>query len=374
MLRADALADAPRLRKFARRATRYENAYAQATYTVPSHMTLLTGLDPFAHAALDNGVPAARRAPLLSERLRAAGYQTAAFTDGFVDAASFGAGFDAFENDQGDFRKPTGDNFARAAAWLAARRAPDRPFFLFVHSYVVHDHFRDARGVRRSASEAYFAGEARLEKTYRASYRAAVREADRRLGALLAALPPDAAVLVTSDHGENILEPHAGDFDLEHTMPWEPALRVPLIARAPGQTDGESVGCVAPLGESATTLAEWAGLPAGGPRLPRAGEPCRPPLFFFLGRRDGLAAGVRRGADKLIVEFPRGGGERARLFDAQADPGETRELSAERPAAARELRALLAARFEETGFDPRRPRPEPDAATAEALRRAGYLR
>ena len=74
----------------------------------------------------------------LAERLRNAGYRTAAFTGGAYVAAGFGfgQGFEIYEDhDEGIEGGPEGIAGA-ALAW--SRSVKDVPFFLFVHTYVVH--------------------------------------------------------------------------------------------------------------------------------------------------------------------------------------------------------------------------------------------
>ena len=74
--------------------------------TLPSHMSLLTGLDPFAHGirpavANDNQVRVlAPRSPVLAEVLRDSGYQTLGLADNanVMTLMGFGRGFDTFDN------------------------------------------------------------------------------------------------------------------------------------------------------------------------------------------------------------------------------------------------------------------------------------
>jgi len=136
----------PRIDRFAAEAVRYANAYAPAPWTLPSHVALLTGRHP-----LDVGIRDLRSAipdgvATLAERLRGAGYATAAFVDsrprGFVGAErGFARGFDAFVHEptrsQGGFRDDMAATVDAALAWLDAREAA-RPFFVFLHTKSVH--------------------------------------------------------------------------------------------------------------------------------------------------------------------------------------------------------------------------------------------
>ncbi|HEX6882523.1 MAG TPA: sulfatase-like hydrolase/transferase [Planctomycetota bacterium] len=113
----------------------FENAFTPAAWTLVAHMTMLTGLNPKQH-----GVDRAERAlspdaPLLAERLRAAGYQTLGFyRPGWIHPRhGFERGFDVFQAHQ---------TVEEAEAHLfeeLARRSPERPTFTFLHLFDVHN-------------------------------------------------------------------------------------------------------------------------------------------------------------------------------------------------------------------------------------------
>ena len=76
-------------------------AQASAPVTLPSHATILTGLYPPAHGALDNGVYSLPDdVPTLATLLRDRGYQTAAVVGAFVLHGEFGLdrGFDSYDD------------------------------------------------------------------------------------------------------------------------------------------------------------------------------------------------------------------------------------------------------------------------------------
>lgn len=89
----------PHLRRLAARATVYHRHYAGGSYTVPGTASLLTGLTPWRHRAwhlLGTTTPEAQVFNVFG-RLRAAGYQTLAFTQNiFADIllSQFGADLD----------------------------------------------------------------------------------------------------------------------------------------------------------------------------------------------------------------------------------------------------------------------------------------
>jgi len=72
-------ADAPALSALAQRGVRFDNAVAHAVMTLPSHTSILTGLDPSRHGVHDNhGFRASDVLDTWAERLQAEGYATGA--------------------------------------------------------------------------------------------------------------------------------------------------------------------------------------------------------------------------------------------------------------------------------------------------------
>jgi arylsulfatase A-like enzyme len=175
-LRADHLAPhgatgiaTPAISRFARESLLFENAFTDGSWTVPAVSSLLTGRYPTEHGVRSWHDRLADEEVTIAERLREAGYQTAAIVGSFPRVRSFGfaQGFDrnddAVDNPMGG-AEPTGDpdaddgwfeermeGFLRwmgaasdfkgyredsevaslALAWLDAK--PRRPFFLWVH-------------------------------------------------------------------------------------------------------------------------------------------------------------------------------------------------------------------------------------------------
>jgi arylsulfatase A-like enzyme len=143
-LRADGDADAPTrmpfLASLARHGVSFPEAITPSAWTVPSIVSLLTGLLPSAHGADDAMPSPALRlrdsvttyAEVLSETY---GYETAAFLGGPWYGTSYGF-FQGFEKGGNRFALQGTEEVV--GAW-AAERDPDRPFFLFLHTFEVHD-------------------------------------------------------------------------------------------------------------------------------------------------------------------------------------------------------------------------------------------
>ena len=225
----------PAFDALAKRGVVFEDALAPAPWTLPSHMTMLTGLDPVAHGVRGQGDALGHGVRLVTERLSAAGYATAGFTDGgFLDRRhGFARGFDRYEDERAaggvnGFRRFSGE----LLAWMEEQQ--DSPYFLFVHTLDAHapyqrtdpavleqfrkrpqpagpdDHWlsttRHMTFERKMGIHRY----ARLSQLLN-DYDAGVHVADRGLGQVLALLErtgrlEDALVIVTSDHGESFLD------------------------------------------------------------------------------------------------------------------------------------------------------------------------
>jgi arylsulfatase A-like enzyme len=161
-LRADAVAPSrsgpallPSVAEFARDATAFADATAAAPWTGPSVASLVTGLLPSRHG-LDVGFDEAASkvmspaVPTLATRLRAEGWFTSACTAGgwVTPLQGLGQGFDYFSS---DFDRMDPGEFV--AQWQE-RRPKDRPYLLFLHTFVAHDPYGDKSGAEQGRCSA----------------------------------------------------------------------------------------------------------------------------------------------------------------------------------------------------------------------------
>ncbi|MDY6769728.1 MAG: sulfatase-like hydrolase/transferase, partial [Candidatus Nanohaloarchaea archaeon] len=77
---SDAVEFTPHLDRFADDAVVYEDAVAQAPWTLPSHASMFTGLYPWEHDATQKNLYLETDQELLAERFDDAGYRTACYT------------------------------------------------------------------------------------------------------------------------------------------------------------------------------------------------------------------------------------------------------------------------------------------------------
>lgn len=349
----------------------FEHAFSQVPLTLPSHLSMLSGLLPAAHGVRDNTgyrFDAAAH-PWTPAALRAAGYRTGGFASAFVlrQETGFAAGFETYDadldlgtsSDLAGAQRPGRVTVERAIAWLRAE--PKATPFLFVHLYEPHTPYRP---------------EPPFDRIYGDPYDGEIATADARVGDLLAELKrlglyDRALIVLISDHGEGL-----GDHgEKEHgLLLYREALQVPLVVKLPGSARrGERIAAPAQTLDLAPTLLAVAGLPVD-PRMP--GLDLR-----ALGGDDASTRSIvsetfypllHYGWSELVsvLEFPYQliDGPDPELYDLANDPGATRNL---RDDQRRRLHALRAVAREHT-VAPASPMLE-DAETTRRLAALGYL-
>lgn len=251
----------PTLDRLAAGGTLFETAIAPAPWTLPSHLTMLSGVYACVHG-LVTGSPIQRLPadlPTLPQLLHRRGYATAAFTEGgYLLPDVFKPGFDVFSS-QSAAERAVERTVSAAQRWLALNARA--PFLLFVHTYQLHAPYQSPPPHRGMFARPGVAGtEAQLD-----AYDAALHYADATLAPLLAALTElriedRTIVIVTSDHGEAFNE--HGTVQHGNAM-YDEVLRVPFIWRAPGLVAvGRRVDTLVGLIDVVPTLFDLLGIPA----------------------------------------------------------------------------------------------------------------
>lgn len=228
----------PNLDAFARESVLYRNAYATCSWTKPSTTSLLTGLDCRAHGVLAAFDPLPPEAPYLPALLQERGYNTAGFScnhwicegDGYARGCAdwwhyYGLGTPLPLRDRGG---EVDDAVAvnRAIPWI---QSSNSPWFCYMHLMGGHAPYH-------LPARADDFGESPLDQ-----YDAKLRYVDRQLGRLLAEVPPNTVVIITSDHGEEFGE-HGG---IGHGQTLhDEVIHVPLIIRWPGHEPRVETGLV----------------------------------------------------------------------------------------------------------------------------------
>jgi arylsulfatase A-like enzyme/Tfp pilus assembly protein PilF len=319
----------PTLDGLAARGVRFAAAISPVPLTLPSHTSLMTGLDPPHHGVRHNSVfRLAGDVPTVAERMQAAGFATAAFVGAFVLEARFGLdrGFDVYDDrmagrrsgEVGYAERPADQVVDAALAWL--EDAPPR-FFLWVHFYDPHQVYAPPPGFT-----------------------------DFQLGRLLAALEErfgegGTLVLATSDHGESLGE--HGEPTHSYSL-YDATQRVPLLLAGSGVPAARVVETQVRLQDVAPTLL---GLAGAEPLAGATGQDLAP--LWEGGARaeervayaETLATRLDNGWSPLFAV--RSGGfkyvraPRPELYDLAADPRERRNLADADPARSAALSRLL---------------------------------
>ncbi len=280
----------PFIDSLASRGVLFENAYVQLPGTLPSHMSIFTGLHPAEHNVYPPDGVLSDRIKTLPEVFLANGFRTAGHTEGGYVNGDFGfaRGFNEF-NDQALFIETDLERtFARGLEFLQRQAKEDR-FFLFLHTYSVHDPYADLRMELAHFPPAYgslyWQGEppegaveptgplltklnesstppsAEVTEYYRAAYDAQIRYLDDVLSGFVAALEgmglmDEVTIVLTSDHGEELGE--HGKF--LHSQIYRETLHVPLIVLHPGLEGGRRIRELVQSIDLAPTLYQLAGI------------------------------------------------------------------------------------------------------------------
>jgi len=275
----------PQLSSFASNGLVFERHYSSTSTTQPTHASLLTGLHPWQHGVLRNGMVLADDHATLAEILSAEGYWTGAAVASYPITAQFGfgRGFDQFDEDLGSTEVAAagghGGELFRLADKVTGRAlelletAPQTDQFLWFHYFDPHAPYGDtgtSRPLRMAALKTRAElGDAQnplpVERMWQL-YGEDVEFLDKHLGQLIETLLADESfrthVIITADHGENLGEGgkvgHGNDVS-------EAEVHVPLLILSPAVEPGRRDDPCGSVDLFATVLA-LAGVEAGPQR------------------------------------------------------------------------------------------------------------
>ena len=331
-------AQTPNLDRLAREGLLFERVETAAPITLPAHVSLLSGLYPFAHGVRNNGnFRLDDSIPTVAMALRNAGFQTAAFVSAFVLDRQYGLDRGFTEYDDRFALERRGDATAAAAASWFEHHAADRPpFFVWVHLYDPHDPYDPPPPFRDAFSTRPYDGEIAFD--------------DRVIGTLLdrldaSKLLASTLVAVVGDHGESLGEHR----EATHGMfVYEAAARVPMIIWRPGTVPARRITPLVRTIDLAPTLLALADtrgldgiegrslLPLVEGRSPAGAngayaETYFPRLFMNWSPLRSLRDDRWKFIDAPVPE----------LYDLSTDPGETTNLGPREPARLAAMRRAL---------------------------------
>ncbi len=426
-------ATSPNLDKLAADGVRFERASSASSWTLPSHMTLMTSLTLAHHGVLHEDWNADPSIITLADLLREKGYATGAFTAGGYVGSRFGfaKGFDFYIEAGMATEQPRAAAFLsnKASAWLG--RNADKKFFLFLHTYQPHDpysspapwgqallppgarftaiDFRDFLGPHGDYRRLSDADRANVVGLYDGDIRftdeAFIGPLVKRLRDL--GLYDRTLIVVTSDHGEEFFD--HGSWLHGRTL-YEEQLHVPLIIKRPGsRSRGLTVPDRVQAPDVLPTILDELRIPFPGgrldgqslvPLLKGRALAAREILIELYGRDEfplplkgadpclkmavlvnGPFKLIYNVNDNLLFHFfsptpPVHPTIEAELYDLDKDPGEKRNLAAERPDIVRRLLARLEAYYAALPPKARRSvnRTRLDPKLTEQLKAFGYIR
>jgi arylsulfatase A-like enzyme len=290
-LRADALeaygaplGSSPKIAEFAQDAVVYSNTHAASAWTLPSTVSLLTGVQPDRHQVMRGDVQFSEdRSKSLPRLLSDEGYQTVGISQSYVVSAGFGlaAPFERF------FLNDHLNSFALRSQrvrrffleWLYSERNGSSPILAYLHTVDPHAPYEPIGPFRKPAIEhpgkldrqeylpTVFGQKGHLEdaaelRHMKALYEGEVQYADAEFGKFIDLLKQlnlyeESVVVLVSDHGEEFGE-HGG---VDHGRSvYEELLRIPLIIKYPGRLGaGTSSDVPASTVDVAPTILELAG-------------------------------------------------------------------------------------------------------------------
>jgi arylsulfatase A-like enzyme/Tfp pilus assembly protein PilF len=324
------LAKTPSLDGLAREGIRFARVYCPAPVTLPSHISILSGLYPVTHGVRNNGHHLPSGIKTLTEILKDRGYATAAFVSSFSVDSRFGIdrGFDIYDDTfqaeaslkSANAERRAEGTFSRFSRWLEDNSG--NRFFAWVHYYDPHLPYEPPPPYREEFSGRLYDGEI----AYMDNYVGAILDRLETKGIL-----EKTVIIVAGDHGEGL-----GDkVEIGHGIfLYEVSLRVPLIFHNlkifPRPRVSESQ---VRLVDVAPTILDLIGLKdeAAGmqgqslvPRLKgKAGKDLDSVIETFLPRESfgwSELAGIISGPWKFI-QAPR-----PELYDLKNDPSENKNL------------------------------------------------
>ncbi len=335
-------AGTPTIDALAERGTLFERAYAQTPLTLPSHVSIFTGMNPprtAIHVNGQEGLPPGIRT--LAELLAENGFFSVAAVGGYPVAGRFpvSRGFAMYDDRMVDPNNPAGLERDAAEVVAAAMRQLDgrkgARLFMWVHFFDPHDPYTPPPPFAdRYADDPYQGEIARVDS--------ALAELLGRLRSRLGSEEP--LICVVGDHGEALGdhgEPTHGFFLYESSM------RVPFVLAGPRVPRGRQFSGtvrtvdILPTLLKALDLPIPAGLDGGAIDLSGEGDAHDRPVYIETElpyRNYGWSPlrGVIDGRLKYIAA------PRPELYDIRDDPDESRNLAMSMPQELQRLDATLA--------------------------------
>ncbi len=373
----------PRLDAFAKQSTLFRHAYATAPWTLPSHVSIFTGLDASSHGVDTDKAVLTERANTMAEVFLKAGYHTSAVICAPLLRRRYGLtqGFQEFNTSL------MGRSYAEARqvkvadevtklglSYIDLRR--DKPFFMWLHYWDPHYDYNPAQKYIDLFDPGYQGKQNGLDIQNRtditsdidprdlrhliALYDGEIRFTDDALGALFDGLQKrglldNTLIVVTADHGEEFLD-HGGT---GHTWTcYEELMHVPLIIYSPGlRTVAPQFDQQVSIIDIFPTVLSLVGLKYDGQavqgrslvEMMTTGKPLEPRHLLMETRAARLQPGGKIGRWSALLapsrlklhRYYRANEDTTFLFDLNSDPHERQDLAPARGTQLEDLTRML---------------------------------
>lgn len=253
-------ATTPTLDKLAREGIRFETCVSHSPWTLPAHMSVMTGLPPSLHQVQENDESLPENLNTLAQLLKKKQYKTCGIaTSSFLsETFGFNRGFD---NYQVIPYEKAGVITKKALKWLSKINIKNDKFFLFLHFFDVHWPYhppkefismfgaspKDVKYGKFQFLKQFSYPENRLDpelkKKIIALYDGEIRYTDSQINRIIQFLKTkkvldNTIIVVFSDHGEEFKE--HGSFGHGHSL-YKELIDVPLIVRYPPKIKANTV-------------------------------------------------------------------------------------------------------------------------------------
>jgi choline-sulfatase len=336
--------ETPHIDAFRRDSVLFSNAYSQVPLTLPSHVSILSGLLPPENHVRNNlgYIFDPDKYPSLPRMLKAHGYATGAAVSSFVlraetglakafdfydDKIPIGSDAESFVHDQ----RLGGDTARIAIPWIESKK--DGPFFFFFHIYEPHTPYDPPEP---------------FKSRYENPYDGEIASADAIIGDFLDHLKKDgiydrAIIVLLSDHGEGLMD-HGED---QHgILLYREAIHVPLMIKLPKSVRaGETIADASSLADVTPSLLRLLGI-APPAQLDRpsllakekaSGAPVYSETYFPMVNLGWSALRSMTSRQFQYIDAPR-----PELYDVASDPKERANVIDSQRRAAASMRSALA--------------------------------
>jgi len=360
----------------------FTRCFSTAPWTLPSFASIFTGLIPYRHGAVGSDYQRlSDDYDTLTEYFDVAGYRTHGYVsiNYLTEPFGMGQGFNSSAPPGLDADLDRASRITWLGLETVANHDMNRPLFMFLHYFDVHAPYTppapytgmyydgDAKGAgepvldflksdantarnRDSGMYDWLEGVTDLDFGVK-EYAAGVTFVDDHVGQLVASLKErglydDMMIVLVSDHGE-----HLGEHDLwfTHAEPYQECLHVPLMIKFPeGHFAGTVVDSPVSTLDLMPTMLETVNIRPpdmdGRSLLPLCAGRATSVGSLLVAEQGGHVDGF----SKVLIDWPwkllysrSKGVEAYSLFNLNADPGETSDLSDEHAAKTKQMRRRM---------------------------------